>query len=78
MVSELRLAITLALVGILRVLIDMSAYLLVNIKLFYIVLIGLLSSLWILVDVWDATTLIGISKHLYRTIRHSIVLKWGK
>ena len=56
------------------VIIDMSAYLLVNIKLFYIVMIGLLSGIWILVGIVRTTLSIGISKHLYRTIRHSIVL----
>ena len=60
----------------LSVIIDMSAYLLVNIKLFYIVTIGLLSGIWILVGIVCTTLSIGISKHLFRTTRHGIVLNW--
>ena len=37
-------------------------------------MIGLLSGIWILVGIVRTTLSIGISKHLYRTIRHSIVL----
>jgi hypothetical protein len=58
------------------VIIDMSAYLLVNIKLFYIVMIGLLSGIWILVGIVCTTLSIGISKHLCRTIQHDVVLNW--
>ena len=61
---------------VLRVMIDMSAYLLVNIKLFYIALVGLLSGIWILVGTVWTTVSIGVSKHLDKTIRHGIVLKW--
>ena len=46
------------------------------IKLFYIVMIGLLSGIWILVGIVCTTLSIGISKHLFRTIRHDIVLNW--
>ena len=60
----------------LSIIIDTSAYLFVNIKLFYIVMIGLLSGIWILVGIVRTTLSIGISKLLYRTIRHSIVLNW--
>ena len=52
------------------------AYLLFDIKWFYIVLICSVEYLSILVDTWDAKASIGISKHSNRTNQHNIVLEY--